>query len=980
MNSMIRMIKKMWFQFYNISILLMLFLFPSANSAHADELSSCTKSRSVFFNPKVLSHIRQKCRNDSLFIKQAKASVAEANPWLALSDDQLWYAMFGPTITRAWMVWSDGFCPSCKNPVKMYAWKIDALKNPWKVQCPHCGELFPKNDFHKYYLSGLDEQAVFAPNRADRRLLFNEQHPDPGDPLFNFGVDDGEGYVEGAHRWRFIGAYLIYGQWKQLVLTGIEQLARAFVVTGDKRYAHKAAVLLDRIADLYPDFDYLTQGTVYEKRDKILGRGMISVWHDACMETRSLAFAYDQIFEGIKDDTGLVRFLSAKADSFQLAPKRSFADIQKNIETGILREAFRNRQKIISNFPQTEITLTLIQTILDWPNDRQHVIAAVDDLIGKATAADGLSGEKGLASYAASGPKSIAVFLSLYDRLENHFIENLFKREPSLKKMFRFHIDTWINNKYYPKIGDVGRFAEKTPEYPAATFNKNPLALSRGGATFSSNFSLFKKFYDLTGDPAYVQILFRENDSSLKGLPYDLFEDHPRSFQKQVRKVIDEAGTDLKVESINFQEWCLAILRSGSGADSRAVWVDYDIGGNHSHADAMNIGLFAKGLDLLPGFGYPPVQYGGWFSPKALWYRATASHNTVVVDGKSQVRGIGERETAPLEVQLNPQKNHKKGKTTLWAIGGFAKFVRVSGPSLVEQTAMQQYERTVGLVDISASACYVFDVFRVIGGMDHAKFLHGYLGALTTKGLNLQPVPDYGNGTQMSHFRGDLSPQSGWSADWQVFDYYHYLRPQQKIHLQYTDLTRDAAAAIADTWIAFGYDRGDTTIKSLVVRKTSPQPPLATAFVGVLEPFEASSAIAKINRLHLQTEKKSLYGDMNAAVQISLINGKKDLIIAMDTENPLCKSPDFHQESNVNQPEWQLETDAEICWVRKSSSGQVEKLLFAHGSAISVGNFYLQLKKNQNKFELLLKDGKPVIVPGMSEKIKMLSAYGKRYF
>ena len=47
---------------------------------------------------------------------------------------------------------------------------------------------------------------------------------------------------------------------------------------------------------------------------------------------------------------------------------------------------------------------------------------------------------------------------------------------------------------------------------------------------------------------------------------------------------------------------------------------------------------------------------------------------------------------------------------------------------------------------------------------------------------------------------------------------------------------------------------------------------------------------------------------MNAAVQISLINGKKDLIIAMDTENPFGKSPDFHLEPNVNQPEWQLQT------------------------------------------------------------------------
>ena len=31
----------------------------------------------------------------------------------------------------------------------------------------------------------------------------------------------------------------------------------------------------------------------------------------------------------------------------------------------------------------------------------------------------------------------------------------------------------------------------------------------------------------------------------------------------------------------------------------------------------MNLGLFARGLDLMPDLGYPPVQFGGWDSPRA---------------------------------------------------------------------------------------------------------------------------------------------------------------------------------------------------------------------------------------------------------------------------------------------------------------------------------------------------------------------------
>ena len=118
---------------------------------------------------------------------------------MKLSDDELWELMFANGIKRSWMVWSNGHCPACQKPVPMYEWMPDALERPWKMQCPQCRELFPKNDFGQFYRSGLDEQAVFEPARADRSLLFNAEHPDPADPLHRFGVDDGEGYVEGRN-------------------------------------------------------------------------------------------------------------------------------------------------------------------------------------------------------------------------------------------------------------------------------------------------------------------------------------------------------------------------------------------------------------------------------------------------------------------------------------------------------------------------------------------------------------------------------------------------------------------------------------------------------------------------------------------------------------------------------------------------------------------------------------------------------------
>ena len=70
------------------------------------------------------------------------------------------------------------------------------------------------------------------------------------------GIDDGNGYSDGEHRWMFIATYLIYGQWKRHVYAGITHLADAYTITGDVAYARKAGILIDRLADLYPTFDF----------------------------------------------------------------------------------------------------------------------------------------------------------------------------------------------------------------------------------------------------------------------------------------------------------------------------------------------------------------------------------------------------------------------------------------------------------------------------------------------------------------------------------------------------------------------------------------------------------------------------------------------------------------------------------------------------------------------------------------------------
>jgi len=927
------------------------------------------KTRSVFCGPGVIETAKSNADRYPWAAHIRDELVRLARPWLEMDDEQLWSLMFGPTITRSWDVWYTGHCPECKRPVVMYNWKINALEHPWKVQCPNCGALFPKNDFHAFYRSGLNRRGVFDPQKADRSLLFNAEHPDPDDPLHLFGVDDGEGYADGEKRWRFIGAYLIYGQWKQLVVGGIDALSLAYAATGDARYAHKTGILLDRVADLYGDFDYITQALTYGRAQS---NGYVSMWHDANPETRSLALAYDRVFDAIKADDALVAFGARKAADMGLENgKESFGDIQRNIEQGILIDALNNYAKIHSNYPRTQVTQAIMKAVLSWPGDREEIFRQIDHFLDATTAVDGVTGEKGLPGYSAYVLQALGRFLALFARIEPSFLPELIARRPALRETFRFHMDTWCLGKYYPQCGDAGWFARRWDRYVGATFHRveegRPVR-SASQFLFPSTFSLFWRMYEATGDADYVRVLYKENGASVAGLPHDLWASNPEKMQQNVRKVIDEQGAELRPASVNKKKWHLAILRSGKGRRRRAVWLDYDAGGPHGHLDGMNLGLFAFGLNLMPDLGYPPLQYGS-YSPKVNWYKVPASHNTVVIDAQEQSGHYLTRRTGGL----------RAGETTLWCPGGKFQAIRAAGAEIIDG---KQYERTVALVDVSDRASYVLDIFRVIGGGDHAKFMHSHFGTVQTDGLTLKPAEDYGHGTQMRNFRVDRSPPAAWSVDWKIEDRYGLLRPERQVRLRYTDLTRSAHAYICEGWVVPGHysSTAEAWIPRIMVRRTSAgTETLASTFVAVIEPYETSSAIRSIRRLDLKTPAGKVYGDQHVALELELADGRQDLIVAIDLANPTSRLPDWRVEREVLEDENGLRTDAELAWIRRDAGGRVRRLVFCRARELKVGDVAVRMNARAAMLELVLEDKTAFVVSGPAKAVRSVTVGGAEW-
>lgn len=887
-------------------------------------------SKGSLFYPAALIERARRNAERHPWAKRARDRIVEAaQPWMKFYDDELWDLMFGSTIRRSWMVWSNGHCPACGEGVPMYNWRIQALQLPWKLRCPHCEELFPKNDFHAFYRSGLDEHGVFQHELADRSLLFNTEHPDPADPLHRFGVDDGEGYRDGENTWWFVGTYLVYGQWKQIVHGGIRALAEAYAATGEPVFAHKAGVLLDRVADLYTTFNFKDQAMMYEGPAHA---GYVSTWHDACEEARVLAQAYDQVRDAVGEDEALAEFLSGKAVQYGIeTSKASPADVTRHIEEGILQDTVVHHDRIRSNYPRKEIALITIHSVLDWEGNREKVYGLIAEMMERATAVDGVTGEKGLAGYCSGVIQSLAQFLARFSRVDPGFLGDMLARHPKLRQTYRFHIDTWCLQQYYPQAGDTGYYAGKADNYVGVSFSDNP-------GLEPSMYAFLWDLYRETGDAAYVQALYQANGGTVNGLPHDLFANDPEAFQADVQAVIDARGTEIEQASVNKTEWRLAILRSGRGDGRRAAWLDYDSGGPHGHADGMNLGLFAMGLDLMPDFGYPPVHYGGWSGPKFHWYVSTAGHNTVVVDGKDQERP-------------------SDGESALWADGEGFRAIRANGSALY---GIPRYERTVAMVDTSDNGSYLLDVFRVAGGRDHAKFMHGHFGKITTRGLTLAPGAEYGYETQMRSFLTDEKPAPGWYVDWKVEDRFGYLEEGRDVHLRYTDLTEGAQASTAEAWVALrGYGGSETAwVPRVMVRRESDTGPLASTFVGVIEPYEDEPAISGIRCLSVEREDGLVPSDSDVAVEIELADGRRDVILAMDAEDTVRDGGWMQQKAA------DIRTDAELCMVRHGRDDEVLSVAICKGRTVQVGDITLDLQAETDFVEVRLVSGVPAIVAG----------------
>jgi hypothetical protein len=450
---------------------------------------------------------------------------------------------------------------------------------------------------------------------------------------------------------------------------------------------------------------------------------------------------------------------------------------------------------------------------------------------------------------------------------------------PDLKKTWRFHIDTWCLQAYYPSCGDAGNFAKPIKDYPALELPNSPRL---GALTFPrtalapSQLLFLYRLYQATEDPAYVQLMVMSNNG-LNDLPQSLSPVDSKAIQKDIAAVIDEHGSVFNTQSKDFKDWHLALQRSGKDQNERVLWLAYDNRGMHGHNDALNLGLFSHQLDMLPDWGYPPLGFsGGWQLPKANWYLSTAGHNAVLVDREDQ--NVVSWKCLTDQDYICEYDSDITAETTLWIDESDCHGMRCR---VNAYSQCSQYDRLAVMIDIDESRFYILDIFRVIGGSEHVKFTHTQFADLATPSLNLtSSEEDFGPNAQMRNFQWDSEPGNPWSADWTIDDKYG-AGTGDPVHMRYTDLTTGAVAGRHDAWIAWGEERfptRETWIPRIMVKREGEN--LQSCFVSILEPYADTPAIASVTRTSGEY-------DLDVELTIRLTDGRTDHILAPNTPNDI---------------------------------------------------------------------------------------------
>ena len=769
-----------------------------------------------------------------------------------------------------------------------YPWTIDNENEPWKVKCPLCQRVFPSNDFKAFYDTGIDGNGNWSYALAKKNgshLLVNDLYPEKGE---GWGVDDGYGYKTGRkfatsygewdETYTWIAYWNHWGSWSGVdpmfgtTCRATVDLAYAYAYSGNKEYGRTLAILIDRIADVYPDLDTGVYEPYFYNSGWYGGRATGGIWETAL--AGQLATVYDAAFD-MYDDPYVLDYIQNRAATLGVkTPKNSAGEVRQHIEDHLLREIFKGIEdkRIWGNEGMYQDTAVMTAVCLDsMPESKEWIDwATTDEEVGvlnkmiNTVDREG-QGDENSPQYNNGWVANYANMARWLGGYKNYPSVN-FYTNPKYNKMLKMNLPLTMTRNHTLQIGDTGGFATLTWAFGPVYMGE---ALANG-----------------SNDPELAQFLYFLNGNSAEGINGTSLMVSAKALEDKIRTLVAEHGEYDFDKSTQMPSYGAAILRDGTLTETEntqhAVSLWYGSTAGHAGADTLSITLSAYGLDFMPAFGYPSNTSGT--GDIVNWERATISKNTVQVNGKKQkisdnksIDKIGD----PIHFDDSEQVKVADGRN-LW---------------VYKDEGVEEYRRTEVMVEVGNGDSYTVDFFRIKGGYEHVYSFHGNSNeiydydreALSPQrqpmGTYAGPDVPYGPGEVVSGYDGlyDVSrtvyPESKtfW-VDLKIDDFRDVLPGEEDLHLRMTQVND---FTLSDVSFASGRPplpyNNPKEIKYVLAKRTGTN--LDSLFTTVLEPYDTTRFIKSIDPVDAVRVSGNGADDQVKAVKVTLKDGRVDYIV-----------------------------------------------------------------------------------------------------
>ena len=574
-------------------------------------------------------------------------------------------------------------CPKCKANWPRFGRGLCSFDKPGKVTCRQCKAVLPDDD---------------------RKSPCH---------------DHGHGVEIGGHMFYFKGVWhaWVINQYKSM----LSALSHAYALTGDGRYAERAALLYDAMATLAPS-------TVGPRDNMRPHQKKVGIFHYYTQQLTEHLRSYLLYYDLIYHSKAMERVSPTSAED---------CTVRQNIEKNMFLDTWdvemntrKGRLPSLHNHTSATVRAMMgVGLVCGKPDLIRWGIEAAYKFIYNTTDPEGQYYETSGAGYNECGRRCNGSFADMLwnydpDNYENPSDFPQPKDYPYEIKLYRhprmrMHLDQALYHMdcagHIPRYGDAGGDTQVVRDPVGQWQNYRfhwAFAMYRGAATAIER----SRYYQKMQAAAKGKV---ESRLGVDGLFwFRPLDDVPKYNPKVAFNV---------AESSLWGQRATAILRQGEGRDRMALLM---LGGTifpHGNDDTLHLSLYSQGQMLTHDVGYDlygrPVHMG--------WACRSIAHPTVTVD---------ERGGPPL-YRGGPNANVMGFTHT----DGLSFVAMSAGPQCwLSQPAVKQYDRACALVKLPGGGGYFVDLFNVRGGSQHDYSFHGQTTqkgeGFTLQGADPKPI------------------------------------------------------------------------------------------------------------------------------------------------------------------------------------------------------------------------------------------------